>query len=121
MKANTLSLKTNRFFDDGAYIGSKSMQDIVKDNILSDYNTGVKNGSITTIPSNIYANDTSTPVVSWENGQIIPLGSVVRICNSAGESTVHSKKGTEVLFRVYSKEVAYDGEPLIKLGLMQVK
>jgi len=122
MKTNTISLKSNRFFDEGAYIGNKSMVEIVKENILKDYQkTGVKNGSITIIPSDIYVTGQVEPKVSWADGQILKLGSVVRICDHNGNSVVKSQGGQETLFRVYSKEVSYSGEPLINLGLMQVK
>lgn len=120
MKVNTLSLKTNKFFDDGAYIGNTDMRTIVKNNVLNDYQrTGIKSGNITIIPANIYSGNNL--VVSWRMGQLIKLGSVVRIADNNGNSAVYNNNNEETLFRVVSREVNYKGEPTIALGLMQVK
>lgn len=122
--SNVVSIQNNPFFKANARRTiqgqSKLMTDIVAQNILTDYSAnGVRTGNITIIGADVY-NTKNVLKKKWDNGNIINVNDIVKIVDSNGDSIMNFL-GQEVRLRVIGRVVKYNGEPTIKLELMEIK
>lgn len=122
--SNVAKINNNVFFEANAKRTingtTKLMSDVVAQNILADYSaSGVRTASITIICSNLYNTKNSLKKV-WQSGNIINVNDIVKIVDKNGDSIMHFL-GEDVRLRVVGRVFKYDGEPTIKLELMEIK
>lgn len=77
---NPINITTNELVSNKTTIDGVEIVDIIKNNILNDYENGVQNGIIQLAYSDYYYND-GTKAVSTKNGEIITVGSIVKMEN----------------------------------------
>lgn len=77
---NPVSITINELISNKTTINGVEIVDIIKNNILNDYENGVQNGIIQLAYSDYYYND-GTKAVSTKNGEIITVGSIVKMEN----------------------------------------
>lgn len=115
-----LEFKNNSLLQQDTLYKTTRLAVIMKDNILSDYENGVRTARITIGCADYYSTD-GEKLKDWANGEIIEVGDIVRIDNdNSGTSRVKDNQGNDVYFRVTGRTFRYSGVPLIDLELQEI-
>lgn len=128
MANNNVRIPNNEIFEAGAYCndlfdkeGIRLMKDIVKYNILSDYKIkGVKTLEISLFPTNI-KNIYGITRKQIKNGNIIKLQELCIFKDVNGNDLYLDEERNPIKWKVLSRTFIYNGQPLIKLKLQEVK
>ena len=101
----------------------------ITENILSDYQKGIKNAELSIFPSDLYYTD-GTKAKTWKNGEIIEINDIIKVEREVKNETtgeieiqnaIYDSNGLDVYFRVVDRKVVYNGQPLIYLELREIK
>lgn len=103
-----------RLLQTGTNYNGTKVSDLIKNNIISDYESGIKTASVTISGVNYY-NNTGELVKNWKNGEIIQPNEVVAV------EKQNYKNGSPITWRVTGREFNWDGEPLTTLELMEAR
>ena len=85
--------------DKTTFDGKIKMSEIIKHNILSDYENGTRSLSFRTVCSDLYDSE-GNKVVDFKNGEVLQNGNLVYL-----------KGDNSKIYTVYSREFIYDGSP----------
>lgn len=85
--------------DKTTFNGKIKMSEIIKHNILSDYENGTRSLSFRTVCSDLYDSE-GNKVVDFKNGEVLQNGNLVYL-----------KNDNLNIYTVYSREFIYDGSP----------
>lgn len=94
-------------------------KDIIAENILSDYKTDVIVGTIEVACMDYY-NLSNEKVINFKNGEILQLGQIIYIPNTAFKTS----DGIERIsgyWRIISRQMDYSGGPTLKLTILSLK
>lgn len=75
---NPINITTNELISNKTTINGVKIVDVIKNNILSDYSNGISNGNIEIAYTDYYY-ENGNSAISTENGDIITIGSIVKI------------------------------------------
>lgn len=103
----------NELLQDKTTIDGTKISEVLKRNIHSDYNHGIKTRTVHLFCSNMYYSD-GTLAKNWSNGEILSVGDLVFFTNETYSD------GSPVYWLVTSRNFKYDGEPYIELQLQEV-
>lgn len=136
-KNNYVKINTNEILDKAYFITYDeeeqqiivNQKNLIKQNILADYQYGIKKAEISIFPSDYYY-DNGTIAKTWKNGDLIEINDIVKIEREVvnkitGETeivnTLYDRNGQDVYFRVVDRKVRYKGQVLIDLVLREIK
>ena len=93
-------IKNNELLQDKTtFDGKIKMSEIIKHNILSDYENGTRNLSLKIVCSDLY-NSNGEKSVDFKNGEVLQSGNLVYL-----------KGDDSKIYTVYSRDFIYDGSP----------
>ncbi len=116
---NVATIQDNEILQAGATYYSKNLKSKLQDDILLDYNKGVRTASIDIKPSNLF-NENQALVKNWQNGEMIEVNDIIKILNENGTGYLTDFDGNEICFRVVDREVEYNGEVSVKFKLQEI-
>ena len=125
---NVCSIKGNELLENLVFSTSPDMSysynqiQNIKDNILEDYQNGIKFGEVKVFPSDLYW-ESGGIAKSWQNGEIINNGEIIKLLDEKGESILYydDEKTKPYYFRVIDIKTIYEGQVLLELKLMECK
>lgn len=89
--------------DKTTFDGKIKMSEIIKHNILSDYENGTRSLSFRTVCSDLYDSE-GNKVVDFKNGEVVQNGNLIYLNGD------NSK-----IYTIYSRDFIYDGSPEVEL------
>lgn len=113
-------LTTNFYYVDSNTGNRTNMYDLITDNIVKDYSSGINTTTMTIACADYY--DTHyNKVKDWKNGEIIQVGEIVRLDKDNDGNSVWEYNDKQPLYwKVVGRKFRYVGVPLIELQLQQV-
>ena len=121
MANNNVRINSNEIFEAGAQFNGIQMTEIVKKNILDDYQIGgVKTLEVNTFLTNI-KNTSNIIVKNIKNGDLIDVNDICILYDRDGSVLYKNANGEAILWKVISRTFRFVGEPLLTLKLQEVK
>lgn len=121
MANNNVRINSNEIFEAGAQFNGIQMTEIVKKNILDDYQIGgVKTLEVNTFLTNI-KNTSNIIVKNIKNGDLIDVNDICILYDRDGSVLYKNANGEAILWKVISRIFRFVGEPLLTLKLQEVK
>lgn len=121
MANNNVRINSNEIFEAGAQFNGIQMTEIVKKNILDDYQIGgVKTLEVNTLLTNI-KNTSNIIVKNIKNGDLIDVNDICILYDRDGSVLYKNANGKAILWKVISRTFRFVGEPLLTLKLQEVK
>ena len=124
---NVCSIKGNELLENLNYnawdnYSTNQIQNI-KDNILEDYENGIKFCQVKVFPSDLYWENQNGLAKNWANGDILNIGEIIKLLDEKGESILYydEAKTQPYYFKIIDVKVIYEGQVLIELKLMECK
>lgn len=102
------SIPTNELMAISTKYEDNSIIDVLKSNILFDYNNGISNGTLTVSCADYYDED-SNKAIDWANGELLQVGNEVKI------------KGNDKIWRITGRKFRKNACPFLDLEVMEVK
>lgn len=102
------SIPTNELMAISTKYEDNSIIDVLKSNILFDYNNGISNGTLTVSCADYYDED-GNKVIDWANGELLQVGNEVKI------------KGNDKIWRITGRKFRKNACPFLDLEVMEVK
>lgn len=90
-----------------------TMDNFISDEILEDYENGIRTGQIDIFPSDFY-NSNSNLLKDWSNGDLIEVNDIVRVLDENGDSVFG-------YWQVVDRTVRYKGQVIETLVLREIK
>lgn len=119
---NVVSIRNNELMDN-LEISGYPLKDMIKSNITSDYNNGIKFCELKVFPSDLnYI--AGGQAKNWANGDILNIGDVIQILDKNGENILYydnDSKTKPYYFMVIDARTIYEGQLLVELKLMEYK
>ena len=97
----------------GTVYNETKVSDLIKQNILSDYSSGIKTANVTVSSVNYYDNFGNL-VVDWSKGEILKTNTVLTV------EKQNYKSGSPIFWKSTGRNFTWDGEPLTELELMEI-
>lgn len=118
---NYISLSDNELNQKGVLYDTFVLSDYIAENILNDYKDGVTTASITLFCSDLF-NTNGDIVKSWNNGEIIQVGDIIRVDkDNEGNSLWAYGNGQPMYWKVTGRNFRKVGVPMIDLELQEVR
>lgn len=109
-KSTTAVVQSSSLLQDKTtFDGKVKMSEIIKHNILSDYENGTKNISLKTVCYDLYNSD-GEKSVNFKNGEVLQNGNLVYL-----------KGDNSKIYSIYSRDFIYDGSPETSLMIESTK
>lgn len=123
---NIISIQGNELFSAGAYRivngAQKLMTDIVTENILSDYKTGIVSATQEMVGCLDLQNEAGETVKAIANGELLQIGDIVRVDTDDNDTPIlNQADGTPRIFRIKGRKFSYDGRPMLSLVYQEIK
>ena len=125
-RKNIAKIETNEIMENATLIGAGNIKDVITQNILDDYENGIRSCKITIIADDYYSENNVKTVDYSNSGAIMSLGMTLRIeqINKETkeiESVLVDKNGNDVLWQVIGSTLRYEGQYLVDLELRELK
>ena len=115
-----ISITSNELISDKTMLNNIEIVDIIKNNILFDYQHGIADATITITCSNYYDKDGNL-IIDWSKGETVQVGNIVRVDkDNESNSASYYKDGSPRLWRVTGRTFRKQGVPLIDLELQEI-
>lgn len=112
----------NELIQEGTiYSGLRKIHELNRNNIVADYQNGVRTGNITVSCSDYY--DTNgNKVIDWSKQEILKVGQVIRLDkDNLGNSKWNYIDGEPYLWKITGRNFRYKGVPMVDLELQEIK
>ena len=122
---NVVTIPSNEILENASYLNGMSMKDMIKNNILSDYQKGVRRASVTIIPkdylsANFYQEGEGITFVNWSNGEILKIDDIICLFDKNNDFQFKDKNNNIIYFRVVDRKVRYEGQIFIDIVLEEI-
>ena len=111
---NKASVGCGNFIQNKTELNGNKMYSIIANNILSDYNNGIKTAKTTINGISLY-DQNGNLAKDWNKGEIINNGDIL------GFSNKRNKDGSIIYWKTTGRNFLYDGEPLTEIDIMECK
>ena len=126
---NVCSIKGNELLENLVFSTSPDMSysynqiQNIKDNILEDYQNGIKFCQAKVFPCDLYWENQNGLAKNWANGDILNIGEIIKLLDENGNSILYyDDEGTQpYYFKIIDIKTIYEGQVLLELKLMECK